>query len=104
MRILLIADIHANFEALKKVFSYIKDKKIPIEYYYVMGDIIGYGPFPNECARFIRELPNTKAVPGNHEWAVTGKVDIYYFNSHAKEAIQWTRKILMTWRSVSSIS
>ncbi|MBU1077997.1 MAG: metallophosphatase family protein [Spirochaetes bacterium] len=94
MRILILADIHSNLEALKKVLFYIEQKKIAIDKYYVLGDIVGYGPFPNECVQLIRELPDHKSIPGNHEWAVTGKVDTQYFNAHAREAIAWTRKIL----------
>lgn len=94
MKILILADIHSNWEALKKVFKYISEKHIEIDEYYILGDIIGYGPFPNECINLISKLPRCKILFGNHEMAVLNKLSTQHFNSYAKEAIIWTKSKL----------
>ena len=80
----IISDIHANLEALEAVLAHIKADKI-----ICLGDIVGYGPSPNECLAKIRELKIT-TVAGNHEKALLGEVDTKWFNKKAKAAIDWT--------------
>lgn len=94
MKILIISDIHSNLEALKEIFFYLKFKKIDIHRCFVLGDIIGYGPFPNECIDFIKNITHCKVIAGNHEWAVSEKLSLNYFNENAKLAIMWTKKVL----------
>lgn len=94
MNILILADIHSNLEALKEVFNYLKLNEIKIEKIIVLGDLIGYGPFPNQVINFIKLLNNVEVIAGNHEWAVCGKININYFNENAKLAIEWTKNIL----------
>jgi putative phosphoesterase len=68
MRILLIADIHGNYEALQKIL------KIPHDRAICLGDIVDYGPDPDKCIDILCE----KAIPtirGNHDNAVAFKVD-----------------------------
>lgn len=68
MRILLIADIHGNYEALQTVL------KVPHDRAICLGDIVDYGPDPDRCIDLLRE----KAIPtirGNHDNAVAFKVD-----------------------------
>ncbi len=91
MSIAIISDIHANQEALQVVLESIRDRQI--EQIYCLGDIVGYGPNPNECVEMIRESC-TKVLAGNHDFAAIGKNDIAYFNKHAKAAALWTRKKL----------
>lgn len=54
-----------------------------------LGDIVGYGPDPNECINLIKEIADV-VLAGNHDYAATGLTDISYFNSYAREAIDWT--------------
>ncbi len=68
MRILLIADIHANYEALETVLEIPHDRAI------CLGDVVDYGPDPDKCI----DLLCTKGIPvirGNHDNAVAFKVD-----------------------------
>lgn len=68
MRILLIADIHGNYEALQTVL------KVPHDRAICLGDIVDYGPDPDKCIDLLRE----KTIPtirGNHDNAVAFKVD-----------------------------
>ena len=55
MRIALISDIHANLEALQTVLADI-DRRIDTakgDQIWNLGDIIGYGPNPVECADLV---------------------------------------------------
>ncbi len=91
MSIAIISDIHANQEALQVVLESIYNRQI--KQIYCLGDIVGYGPNPNECVEMVRESC-TKVLAGNHDFAAIGKNDIAYFNKHAKAAALWTRKKL----------
>ncbi|MDI6703340.1 MAG: metallophosphoesterase family protein [bacterium] len=81
----IISDIHSNKQALDAVLVQLKD----VDKIICLGDIIGYGPEPNECVEIIRGL-NGIVIVGNHDLASLGEKDIELFNPHAKEAILWT--------------
>jgi diadenosine tetraphosphatase ApaH/serine/threonine PP2A family protein phosphatase len=89
MRILLISDIHANLPALTAV---LKDAAA-WDRVWCLGDVVGYGPYPNECVEKIKAL-GALCLPGNHDWAVLGKISVDDFNPYALEAIMWTREQL----------
>jgi len=91
MSIAIVSDIHANLEALQVVLESIRKKQA--DEIYCLGDIVGYGPNPNECVQLIREKC-TRVLVGNHDYAAIGKADISYFNPNAKSAALWTRKKL----------
>ncbi len=83
----VISDIHSNFEALEMVLEKIGSDRIMC-----CGDIVGYYTQPNEC---IEKLKQQKAisVTGNHDLVcVTG--DVNGFNPYAKEAMDWTKKVI----------
>ena len=44
----ILSDIHANYEALSAVVEAFKREEI--DKYYCLGDTVGYGGSPNECA------------------------------------------------------
>jgi diadenosine tetraphosphatase ApaH/serine/threonine PP2A family protein phosphatase len=87
MKIAILSDIHGNEEALKAVLDYIDVKKI--EEVYCLGDIVGYGPSPNECVKLIRERCEM-VLMGNHDYAAIGQANIEYFNDFAKMSTYWT--------------
>lgn len=91
MPIAIISDIHGNLEALEKVFKYIDAQKI--EKVYCLGDVVGYGPNPNECVEMVRQRCEI-VLMGNHDYAAIGKANIDYFNQYAREAVLWTREML----------
>ena len=96
MKIAVISDPHGNLEALTAVLNDIKAKGITD--IYCLGDIVGYGPNPNECVDLIAQ--NCKgAVAGNHDWVIIEKSDGESFNPAAVLAALWTQKVL-TPRSV----
>jgi predicted phosphodiesterase len=92
MRYALISDIHANLEALKAALEALSGENI--DEYLCVGDIIGYGADPSECIKIIRSLAPAVFISGNHEWGVTGLLKPDYFSDYAREAIEWTKKVL----------
>jgi len=66
MRIALISDIHANLHALEAVYQDIQNQDTDLVY--CLGDLVGYGGFPNEVVEFIR-LHRIPTVLGNFDEA-----------------------------------
>jgi predicted phosphodiesterase len=89
MRYLIISDIHANLEALEAVLAD-APSDLPI---WCLGDIVGYGPNPNECIERLQDL-GVECIVGNHDWAVMNKVDVRDFNPDAQTAVLWTQEQL----------
>ena len=85
MRVLLIADIHANLVALEAVVQ----EAGPVDAVWCLGDVVGYGPRPNECSAWV-EQHAAATVVGNHDWACLGRLDLDEFNTSAREATLWT--------------
>lgn len=88
MKIAIIADIHGNLEALNAVLS--KIDALNVQTIYCLGDIVGYGPNPNECVELIRSR-NIPSIAGNHDKAVTGELSIGSFSHMAKAGVLWTK-------------
>jgi diadenosine tetraphosphatase ApaH/serine/threonine PP2A family protein phosphatase len=88
MRYAIISDVHSNLEALEAVLSSLEDERI--DAYLSTGDIVGYGADPSACIDRIRGL-SPVIVAGNHDWAVAERLSLDFFNSYAREAIEWTR-------------
>jgi len=90
MRCAVISDIHANLAALEAVLEDIGDRA---ERIWCLGDIVGYGPDPNECVARVQK-EGIVCVAGNHDWACLGKLDLGDFNPDARWACQWTMQEL----------
>lgn len=54
MKIAVISCIHGNYEALNAVLSDIDTRQV--DRIYCLGDLVGYGPQPNEVVAMIRSL------------------------------------------------
>jgi predicted phosphodiesterase len=91
VKIAIISDIHANLAALEEALTAIHE--LQPDKIVCLGDIIGYGPRPNECVDLIRQNCQV-CLMGNHDHAVLGLTDTYHFNQYAREAINWTRRTL----------
>jgi predicted phosphodiesterase len=85
----LVSDIHSNLEALTAVLARIA----PGDEVLCLGDVIGYGPQPNECIAAIRERA-TVCVLGNHDVAAVDGYGLKYFNPNAREAMSFTRRVI----------
>lgn len=94
MRYGVFSDIHSNLEALEAVLGALK--KEDVDRYLCLGDIVGYAANPRECLKIIRDI-NCPTVCGNHDWAVSGLLDLSYFNDEAREALEWTIGSLNDW-------
>ncbi|HEX4381162.1 MAG TPA: metallophosphoesterase family protein [Candidatus Acidoferrum sp.] len=90
MRILVLSDIHANATALTAALEAAKDRWDLIA---CLGDVVGYGPDPNEVTTTIREL-GARTIRGNHDKAATDLMETDDFNPVAKAAVDWTRSQL----------
>ena len=87
-RIAVFSDIHGNLHALQAVLDAID--AMGVRTMVCLGDVVGYGAFPNECCETIR-FRRIPTIAGNHDHAALDKTDIKYFNDIAKAAVQWTR-------------
>ncbi len=90
MRYLIISDIHSNMTALDATLASAKGKW---EQAVCLGDLVGYGPDPNEVIDCVRSL-GAITIRGNHDKAVAGTEDIDDFNPIARAAAMWTRERL----------
>jgi diadenosine tetraphosphatase ApaH/serine/threonine PP2A family protein phosphatase len=88
-RIAVVADIHANLAAFEAVIASWGE----VDEVWCLGDLVGYGPDPNECVARLRELPHI-CLPGNHDWAALGRIDTGDFNPAARAAAEWTAAAL----------
>ena len=95
MRYAIFTDIHANLEALETVLARIDElaKEQPIDQIWFLGDLVGYGPNPNECIDTLRERTDV-IIAGNHDWAAVGKLDLEDFSAAARISAEWTAEQL----------
>ncbi len=92
MRVLVVSDIHANLSALETVLN----DAGPVDETWCLGDLVGYGPDPNECVERIAGLPGLKCILGNHDAAALRYIEVDSFNPEARTAILWTQQRLTT--------
>jgi predicted phosphodiesterase len=90
VRYLILSDIHSNLLALDAVLA----NAVSYDLVWCLGDVIGYGPQPNECIDRLRGVPHV-CVAGNHDWAAVGRLDTSVFNPDALRACLWTREQLL---------
>jgi putative phosphoesterase len=90
----VITDIHANLPALEAALERIDE--LGVERVYCGGDLVGYGPHPNEVCRLIEE----RAIPtiyGNYDYAIARDLEdcgCAYVDQHDRElgqrSVEWT--------------
>lgn len=92
MRYLVISDIHGNLEALEAVLADAPAHDAVI----CLGDLVGYGPSPNDVVDTLREVDRSVVLAGDHDWAAIGRVGHATFNTYASFALDWTAGSLGT--------
>jgi putative phosphoesterase len=93
-RVAVITDIHGNLPALEASLDAIE--QLEVEATYCGGDLVGYGPYPNEVCALIqeREIPT---IYGNYDYAIGRDLDdcgCAYVTKHDRElgeqSVAWT--------------
>ena len=90
----VITDIHANLPALEATLERIE--QLGIERIYCGGDLVGYGPYPNEVCALIEEL-GIPAIYGNYDYAIGRDLEdcgCAYPTQHerdlGRQSVDWT--------------
>lgn len=94
MRLMIFSDIHGNIEALQSMLDDAAHREVHRSI--CLGDLVGYGPFPNECIELVRSLKNCRCIAGNHDLATLWEASPYGMSPAAKKAILWTIDTLTT--------
>lgn len=94
MKFLVVSDIHANMDALEEVLKHAN--KIGYDKIVCLGDIVGYGPNPNEVVEWARAEAEKgmSIVTGNHDIDISRDTDIDGYNPDACNAIMIQRNIV----------
>ncbi len=81
MRLMVFSDIHGNLDALQSMLNDAASRNVQRSIY--LGDLIGYGPYPNECIELVRSLKNCRCLAGNHDVAALWETSPYGMSSAA---------------------
>jgi len=97
----VFSDIHANLAALKAAFDDAEAKAREMDeklYFICLGDVIDYGPEPNECMAFMKDIDNQQrliaAIQGNHDHEVYKLNGIFTHDPIWLPIAFWTRQVL----------
>lgn len=85
----VFSDVHGNYVALKAVLEFYR--KNGVSDFVCCGDVVGYGPQPLECVEALMGLGRLHIVLGNHDAALTGRIDLKWFNPNAAAALEFAR-------------
>lgn len=85
MKYAVISDLHANLSALRHVLS--DATKMGAERVVCLGDVVGYGPLPAETVALVRKSASV-TLAGNHDDAVSGRIDASDFIDLAGDAVE----------------
>lgn len=91
MRYGVISDVHGNLHALSSALDVLR--RAGVDRYLCLGDLVGFGPYPNECVRHLAEL-DAVHVAGNHDLIAVGRLGEERCSRLARDSLRWTRKTL----------
>jgi predicted phosphodiesterase len=91
MRVAVLSDVHSNLHALEAVLEEVDAGRFDALWF--LGDLVGYGPRPNECAALLQERAAI-CLAGNHDLVVLGRIPIDSFVGEAAAAARWTQDVL----------
>lgn len=87
MRYGVVSDIHGNLHALQAGLRVLSDAGV--DEYLCAGDLVGYGPMPNECVATVAEL-GARCVAGNHDLIALGRLSDEWCSRLARDSLRWT--------------
>lgn len=95
MRLVVFSDIHGNLSAIKVVLDDIK-QKYNVDGIALLGDIIDYGPRPNQVISILESLsvPIICNLFGNHERALFSNDLTRFSSDRGRRSLLYTRSIL----------
>ena len=95
MRLVILSDIHANVTALKAVLNDL-DTIGEFDAYASLGDLVNYGPRPNEVIDMVYQLSQRIIVNlwGNHEYSIFGGSLEKFATDRGRSVLQYTNTIL----------
>jgi predicted phosphodiesterase len=91
MRVAVVSDIHGNLHALHAVLDAVSGERV--DALWCLGDLVGYGPRPNECCEEVERAVST-CLAGNHDLGVLGRIPIEDFSDDAAAAARWSQTVL----------
>src|SRR3954452_20418268 len=91
MRYGVLADAHGNLDALRAVLRALEQHAV--DGHLVVGDLVGYGPYPNECIAEVAAL-RASFVAGNHDLIALGQMSDNRCIELARNSLRWTREVL----------
>jgi predicted phosphodiesterase len=91
MRVAVLSDIHGNLHALRAVLDAVAAEEV--DALWCLGDLVGYGPRPNECCAEVERAAQLCLV-GNHDLGVLGRIPLAEFSDDAAAAARWSQSVL----------
>lgn len=91
MRIAIFSDVHSNLPALEAVVAAYKNETI--DRFICLGDTVGYGARPQECSEIVRQMAAV-TILGNHDAAVSGRMDYSFYYDAARQALDLHMQLL----------
>jgi putative phosphoesterase len=92
--IAVITDVHANLPALQAAL--VRIDELGIEHVFCGGDLVGYGPHPNEVCALIQER-QIPTIYGNYDYAIARDLEdcgCAYIDPHdrqlGEQSVDWT--------------
>lgn len=91
MRYGVLADIHGNLQALRAALGALG--RDGVDRYLIAGDLVGYGPNPNECVELVAGL-DAICVAGNHDLIALDRLSDARCPEIARRSLRWTRTVI----------
>ena len=89
---LIFSDLHANLHAMQVMLRFARRRGI--RRYVSLGDLVGYGPHPNQVLERVLQLRPRIMVRGNHDRVCSSGHEMEGFNGPARQSAEWTHNRL----------
>lgn len=89
MKLLIVADVHGNLDALQAM----EREEGSWDHLICLGDTVDYGPAPAECISWMHDRAGL-AVKGDHDAAVAERYHCATYRGLSPEVREWTRSCL----------